>query len=95
MSNILRFAGTWNSTTTYYNDFVVISPINNQAYVFYGISITGGADPSTNPAWAVAPSGGGGLGPTGPTGATGGGVGGGGGIGADGGGRSWGHTAPL
>lgn len=72
MSNIPRYAGVWNSATTYYNDFFVTSPLNNLPYIFYGTSITGGTDPSVNPAWTLAPSGGGGgAGPTGATGPTG------------------------
>ena len=54
----LRYAGTWNSTTRYIYADVVVSPADNQAYVWINQtkSITGGGDPSVALGdWVVMP----------------------------------------
>jgi hypothetical protein len=54
-STPLRYAGVWNATTLYYIDNLVISPINNKAYVLVVPSLTGGTDPSiTSANWVLA-----------------------------------------
>jgi len=53
--SVYRYAGVWNSATTYYTNFMVVS--NNLAYVAKE-TVTGGGDPSTNLAqWTYLPAG--------------------------------------
>jgi hypothetical protein len=55
------FAGTWNATTTYYENQSVVSPIDNLCYVYVASNpITGGPDPSVQPSavWVYIPNGG-------------------------------------
>ena len=59
MSNsLLRYAGVWNASTTYYSNNMVVSPLNGEAYLLLLTSLTGGSDPSIPSAnWVLAPSG--------------------------------------
>ena len=58
--SLVRFAGVWNSTTEYYLDNLVVSPLDDKAYVLTVSSLTGGTDPSVPSAdWELVSSGGG------------------------------------
>lgn len=46
MAALLRFAGVWNSSTQYYSNNSVISPINNKCYSLLRADWSGGLDPS-------------------------------------------------
>jgi hypothetical protein len=51
---VIVYAGTWNSTTEYFQYYGVVSPIDNGFYVYVGdVPITGGNDPSEqlDPIW--------------------------------------------
>ena len=52
-----RYAGVWNVTTYYNFADLVISPIDDQAYVNATNGVTGGSDPSVQPSfvWALCP----------------------------------------
>ena len=56
-TDALRYAGIWDVTDTYKYAMFVVSPIDNQAYVWIGDNpVTGGADPSVpNPDWVNIP----------------------------------------
>lgn len=63
-SGIIRFAGTWSVTTQYVYADLVVSPIDNSAYVLVVNSLFGGTDPSIPSAnWVLIPSSGGGTSP--------------------------------
>lgn len=56
-TDALRYAGVWNVTSTYKYAMFVVSPLDNQSYVWIGsTNVTGGADPSTGvPNWVLMP----------------------------------------
>jgi hypothetical protein len=59
----LRYAGIWNSTTLYFIDYLVVSPVDDKAYVLVVPSLSGGTDPSVPSAdWVLVPDTGGGGG---------------------------------
>ena len=56
-TDALRYAGIWDVTDTYKYAMFVVSPIDNQSYVWVSSApVTGGADPSTGvPNWVNMP----------------------------------------
>ena len=54
----LRYAGIWSATVAYIQNEMVVSPIDNNAYVLIVPSLIGGSDPSVASAdWILIPSG--------------------------------------
>nr|WPF46746.1 MAG: hypothetical protein [Lake Baikal virophage 11] len=59
-SGIIKFAGTWSVSASYVYADLVVSPIDQSAYVLVVNSLSGGSDPSVPSAdWFFVPSGGG------------------------------------
>jgi len=59
----IRYAGVWNVSITYFFNNMVVSPLDDKAYLLTLSSLTGGTDPSVPSAdWELAPNGGGGGG---------------------------------
>jgi hypothetical protein len=52
LPNAMNWRGGWLATEQYYQNDVVISPVNNASYILNGVTaLLGGVDPTINPDW--------------------------------------------